>query len=211
MRAQRVAVSLDAVEHDRRDREHHARRREFSLRQNVMDQAAVQTAVAVLERVDVDETEGGRRRLQHGVEFSLAHALVRGDHPLHQGLQILRARADEFRQRIALVIALAEENAVRPQARPREARVLDQHAMQAQDLVKRQRVLAGLQHGAAPPLQPAARRLLAFDLEAGAAVREQKETGRARDDIRAGAADDLVRLGCRARARRNPSAPSSCE
>ena len=73
--------------------------------------------------------------------------------------------------------------------------------MQAQDLVKRQRVFSGLQHRAAPPLQPAARRLFAFDLEAGAAVREQKETGRARDHVRAGASNDLVRLGSeRARA-----------
>jgi hypothetical protein len=50
-----------------------------------MDQAAVETPVAVLERMDVDETERGRRRLEHGVDLSLAHALVRGDHPLHQG------------------------------------------------------------------------------------------------------------------------------
>ncbi len=120
--------------------------------------------------------------------------------PSHQGLQILRARADEFRQRIALVIALAQENAVRPQAGPREARVLDQHRMQAHDFIERQLVLSGLQHGAAPPLQPAARRLLAFDLEAGAAVRQQKETRRARDDVRAGASDDVVRL-CSERAR----------
>jgi hypothetical protein len=125
MRAQRVAVDIDAVEHDRRDREDHPRRREFPLRQDVMDQAAMQTAVAVLERMDIDEAEGGRGRLEHGVDFCGAHALVRRDHSFHQAPQILRARADEFRQWIAFVIALAEENTVRPEAGPREACVLD--------------------------------------------------------------------------------------
>jgi hypothetical protein len=97
MRAQRVAVGVNPVEHDRGDREYQAGRCEFSLRQNVMDQVAVETSVAVLERMDMDETERRRPRLEHGVEFSLAHAFVRGDYPLHQGLQVLRARADEFR------------------------------------------------------------------------------------------------------------------
>ena len=99
------------------------------------------------------------------------------------------------------MVPLAQENAVGPQAGPREARVLDQDAMQAHDFVERQRVLPGLQHRAAPPLQPVARRPFAFDLEAGAAVGQQKEAGRARDHVRAGASNDLVRLGSeRARA-----------
>src|ERR1035441_3208413 len=63
MRAKRVTVGVDPVEHDRGDREYHAGRREFSLRQNVMDQAAVETPVAVLERMDVNEPERRRRRL----------------------------------------------------------------------------------------------------------------------------------------------------
>ena len=92
------------------------------------------------------------------------------------------------------MVALAKENAVRPQAGLREARVLDQHAMQAQNLIKRERVFSGLHNRPAPPLQPAARRLFAFDLEAGAAVSKQKETGRARDDVSACASDHLVRF-----------------
>ena len=73
--------------------------------------------------------------------------------------------------------------------------------MQAKDFVKRQRVLSGLQHRASPPLQPASRRLFTLDLEAGAAVRQQEKTSCARNHVRAGAANDLVRLGSeRARA-----------
>ena len=57
MRAQRVAVDVDPVEHDCAYREYHAERCKLSLSQNVMDQAEVETSVAVLERMDVDETE----------------------------------------------------------------------------------------------------------------------------------------------------------
>lgn len=65
----------------------------------------MEASIAVLERMDVDETES--RRLEHGVELTLAHALVRSDHTLHQWLQILGTRACEFRQRITLMISLA--------------------------------------------------------------------------------------------------------
>ena len=67
--------------------------------------------------------------------------------------------------------------------------------MQPEDFVERQRVLAGLQHRAAPPLQPVARRALALDLEARAAVGQQHEARRARDQMGAGAADGFARLG----------------
>jgi hypothetical protein len=92
------------------------------------------------------------------------------------------------------VIALADENTVGPEARAREARVLDQNSVQPYDFIEGQLVLAGLQNGPAPSLKTVARRLLALDLEAGATVREQKETRRARDNVRAGAPNDVVRL-----------------
>jgi Cu-Zn family superoxide dismutase len=85
--------------------------------------------------MDVDKSEGGRRRLQHSVEVSLAHPFVRGDQSPHQGLQVLRARANEFRQRIAFRIAVAEEDAVGPQTGLRETRVFDQDGVQPQDLI----------------------------------------------------------------------------
>jgi hypothetical protein len=159
-----------------------------------MDQAAVQTSVAALERMDLNEAEGSRGRLEHRIEFSLAHALVRRDQPLHHGRKILRARADEFRQRITFVIALAKEDAVRPQARLREAHVRDQHGVQPQDLIERQLVLSGLHYRPPPTLKAATWRPLTFDLEACTVVCEQKEARRERDDIGAGVADDLIRL-----------------
>lgn len=53
------AVIVDAVQHDGGDREHHAGRGELPFGQDVMDQAAVHAAVAVLEGVNIDEAEGG--------------------------------------------------------------------------------------------------------------------------------------------------------
>ena len=88
MTLQRRAVIVDAVEHDGRNREHHARRREFPLGENVMNQAAMHTPVAVLERMDIDETEGGRGSLQDGVEAVIAHAVVCFQQTVHEILQI---------------------------------------------------------------------------------------------------------------------------
>lgn len=76
----------------------------------------MQAAVAILERVNIDETERGRRRLQDRVKRALAHAFIRTQHSRRQILQVRRARADEFRQRIALMIALTKKDAVRAQA-----------------------------------------------------------------------------------------------
>ena len=64
--------------------------------------------------------------------------------------------------------------------------------MQADDFVEGQWIPTRLYDGAAPPLQPAARRPFAFDLEARAAVDQQEETGRARDNVGARAANDFA-------------------
>ena len=55
--------------------------------------------------------------------------------------------------------------------------------VKADDFIEGQAVLAGLQDGAAPSLQPVARRALALNLEAGPAVGQQHETGGARDQM----------------------------
>ena len=123
---QRSPVVVDPVEHDRGDRKHHALRRELARRQHVVDQAAMQSAVAVLIGVDVDEAEGCGRRLQDRVQAALAHAPIRRQHAGDQIRQVLGPRADELRQWIMMAIALADENAVRAKARANEAGVLDQ-------------------------------------------------------------------------------------
>ncbi len=84
-----VAVIIDAVQHHGRNREHHSRRREFPFGQDVMDQAAVHTPVAILERMDIDEAESGGRCLEHRRRSVFAHAVVRLQQPAHQIVEII--------------------------------------------------------------------------------------------------------------------------
>ncbi len=79
MAPERLAVVIDPLEHYRGDREYHFRRREFPLRQDMVDQAAVEPPVTVLLRVHIHEAEGRSRRMQYGVEIARAHAFIGRD------------------------------------------------------------------------------------------------------------------------------------
>src|SRR3546814_11432988 len=89
-----------------------------------MDQAAVQPSVAILVRVDVDEAERSGGCLEHGIDRARAHSVVGGEQAVQQAWHVVRPRPDEFRQGIAVLVALAQEDAVRAPARPAEARGL---------------------------------------------------------------------------------------
>lgn len=92
------------------------------------------------------------------------------------------------------MIALAEEDVVRAKARLHEACVLDQDAVQSNNLIQREPAAARLHHCPAPTLQPVAVRALAFDFKARAAIGQQQETAGASDEMAAGAADSLAGL-----------------
>jgi hypothetical protein len=51
---------------------------------DVMNQAAVEPSITVLERMHVDETKSSRGGLQHRVEPCIAHTVVRFDQSLHE-------------------------------------------------------------------------------------------------------------------------------
>ena len=72
-----------------------------------MNQAAVHAAVAILERMDIDKAEGGRRRRQHRVNAIVPHAVVRLQQAAHEVAQIIGPCADELRERIAVMIPFA--------------------------------------------------------------------------------------------------------
>src|SRR5690606_35843279 len=72
--------------------------------------------------------------------------------------------------------------------------ILDQHLVEPDDLVDIELVAPCLHDGAAPSLQPVARRTFAFNLEARAAVGQQHETRSSGDEMGAGATDGLARL-----------------
>ena len=61
--------------------------------------------------MDIDEAERRGRRLQDRVEAAFAHTFIGPQKTGEQGGQIIGARADEFRKRVAVLLALAEEKA----------------------------------------------------------------------------------------------------
>ena len=82
-----------------------------------------------------------------------------------------------------MAVALAEEGAIRTQARANEPRVLDENALKAKDLVQCEGILACLEDGAPPSLEPVARRPFAFDLKTGAAVSQQEDARSAGNEM----------------------------
>src|SRR5271169_6639169 len=115
MGLQTLAILLDAREHHGRNWKHDPRRRELALHEHVMNETAMKSAVAVLKRMNVHEGKCGCRRLEHRIKRRVTHAIVGFDHPCHQVVQILRARANELWQGFALVISLSEKHSVRSQ------------------------------------------------------------------------------------------------
>ena len=96
----------------------------------MVDQVAVQAAVSVRERVDIDEAKGERRGCQDRIEMRRSRA-VECHQTVDQGLQILRAGADMVGQRHARVaIVLADKAAFVAQSQPHEAGVADDDALQ---------------------------------------------------------------------------------
>ena len=149
--------------------------------------------------MNVDEAERRRGRLYDGIDAVLTHAVVRVEQRLQKIVEVLRACADEFGQRVAVVVALSEKHAVGPQADMDEPGIFDQDAPgRAAHFIDAQFVLFHLPDAAAPTFKPVARRALALDLEARAAVGQQQEARGARDEVAADSSDRLRRLACRA-------------
>src|SRR6266571_7692977 len=96
MGLQSCAVLIDAVKHDGRDREDHTWRCKFSLGENVVDKAAVQAAVPILERMNINEPEGRGCGLQDRIDLVGNHAIVCFKQCRHQVGKISGPRTDEF-------------------------------------------------------------------------------------------------------------------
>jgi hypothetical protein len=131
--------------------------------------------------------------MEHGVDTVVAHAVVCVEHAGHQVREVLWACADELRQRITQMVALADECPVGPEARAHEARVLDEDIVQPDDLVEGERVLPRLEYGAPLSFETVARRTFALNLEARAAVGQQQEADGPRGEMGANAAHGIAR------------------
>ena len=160
-----------------------------------MDQAAVQAAIPVRQRVDVDEAEGDDGGLQDRIDlFGIRQPqpVVAGVQRRHEVGNILGPRADELGQGVVAVVPFAQKDPVVAIADRGQAIIADQDAVQAVDLGLIEGALAGLEHRASPALQAVDGRALAFDLETRAAVGQQHEACRTRHDMAARLADGLL-------------------
>ena len=159
---------IDPLQDGGGDGENDTRRIEAALRKNVMDQVAVNTAVAILEWVDVDETECEDCGGNHGIE-RLRGTPVEGDHTAYQRRQILRTGADVIGQRHAgFSVMRSDETALPAKSRFYEAGIAEHDMLQAQQFFGIERLPAGFSDGAAPTLDAVLRRALALDGIAGA-------------------------------------------
>src|SRR6266542_5339741 len=135
MRLQRFSIVIDPRQHHGRNRKDHPRRRELPLRQNMMYQAAVEPAIAILEGMDVNESERSCCGFQHRIERGLAHPVICINEAKHQVIEVLRARANELRKRITLIVAFANKNPLLPEPRAHKSTVFNQYSVQSDNLV----------------------------------------------------------------------------
>src|SRR6185437_15848239 len=159
----------------------------------MMNETPMQTTISVLKGMHIDKSKCRDGSLQNGIQFCILHSFVCGDEAPHQWLQVLRTRTDELRQRISVVVAVPQENAVRAKTLLDKSCVLDEDRMKTENFFHSERILSGLQNGASPSFQPTARRLFSFDFKTGATISKQQETCRAHNDAGSSTPDDLVR------------------
>ena len=120
-------------------------------RQHMMDEIAVDAAVAIHEGMGKDEPESKDGGCDDGIELSGLLA-VEGDHAADERWQVLEAGADVDRQGHArLAVVLADEAALAPQPKAHEAVVADDDALQAQS-VEIERPATGFADGPPPAL-----------------------------------------------------------
>ena len=175
-----VALKTDSVGSDR---EHDARGIEPALRQHMVDEVAVQAAVAVLERMNIDKAEGQRGGRHNRVDFE-RRATVERRHAGDQRRQIFRPGADMVRQRHAgVAIMLADKPALLPQTQFDEARIADDDALQTQKLVQIDRTVSRLADGAAPALDAVLRRALSLNGVAGPGIFQEQESSGAGEQV----------------------------
>lgn len=101
----------------------------------MVNEIAVNPAVAVLKGMHVDEPKGQHRRGDHRIEPS-CRAAVESGHAVDQRTQVLRPGAEVIGNRHArLPVVLADEAPVFPQSELHEAGIANDYCLQPQQLL----------------------------------------------------------------------------
>lgn len=149
----------------------------------MVDEVAVDTAVPVIKRMDVDETEREHGRGDHRFQPQ-GWSTVERNHSVDQGRQVLGPGADVIGQRHArLAIMLAHEAAFVAKPQSHEARVGDDDPLQPEQLVPVQRLTSGLGNRPSPALDTVLGRMLAFDRIARTRILEEEKGRGAREQV----------------------------
>jgi hypothetical protein len=110
----------------------HSGRIESASREDMMHQVSMYASVAVLERMNIDESKREDRRRDNGVEFVLG-GMVERDQARHERGNIFMPRADMVRDRLLrIAVVLADEAAFLTEAESHETLVADNDALKPQ-------------------------------------------------------------------------------
>ncbi len=192
VRLQHPAILVQPAQDHGTDREYEPRRAVLRLRQHVVNQPAVQPAVAILERMHVHEAERHRRGRDDRVHPAGNRQRSIVGHSREERRQVLGTGADVIRERLARVpVVLADKASLHSQSQLHEPVVPDHDPLQPLQLGDAQRNRTRLRDHLPPAARPLPRRLLAFDVERGAAVAEQQERSGPRQYVRMRATDHL--------------------
>ena len=144
------AIFIDTCQYRRRDREYDAGRAEPALRQDVVDEVAVNAPIAIHKGMDIHKSEGEHCSRNHGIE-TLCCTAIKGDHTFNQRSQVVCARADVVRDgcsRIAVVFA--DEPSGFPQSESNESRISDDKGLESEQFIHLDRPATRLPYGSAP-------------------------------------------------------------
>lgn len=128
---QHLPVGVDPLQDDGGHREDQPGRIEAPLRQHMVDQIAVEAAIPILERMDVDEAEGEDRCGEHRIEGK-RRAAVECCQAADQRGEVLGPCTDVVGDgRSAHAIMRADEATFRAKAETHEAGIADDDTLQA--------------------------------------------------------------------------------
>ena len=187
------AIRIDPIQDRGGYRKHEPRRVEAPLRQDVMNEIAMDAPVAVIERMDVHKAESQRSSCNDRIEGG-RRPPVEGDHAINQRREVFVPRTDVVGERCARVpVVLADKSAFGAQAQTHEPVVADHNVLEPKQFIEVNGLPAGLTHSAAPALNAVVRRALALDRIARLGILQEQECGCAGQQAARNRSDDRPR------------------
>src|SRR3954470_14310969 len=131
--------------------------------EDMVHQISMNTSIAVLERMNIDESKREHRGRQDGIELCLCR-LIESNQARHERSKVLMPRADMIRDRsLRFAIVFTDKAAFLAIAHFYKPFVTDHDALQTQKFLFVERRTPRFADSAAPSLDAILRRAFAFD------------------------------------------------